>query len=519
VSATEPLRAQVSRCIGVASPQSGTGVLGATASLRGIRIQYGLATRSAVDDGNKAGALKKTTRIEVCRVSSGSATECPASKTVPDLAWLIFDDSAKPAGKPTSTWVKSFEQAGAHEYFPPESQPPLPFDYESASNAGTFLFLKVNGESELSALNFGGWCPVVQPLNEVPKFKVLAVPSTVKDPFGGLFGDVCTQGNKSGANVTQACVDAAGTKFVVERMPDIATWQDLTLFPAVSGLAPPVPPVWANGSSKACSGQYCPTLLWLFADDYAAHGGLGQFFLGPGLSGVKNLSTDAGFHISIMGHEFFHNLQNAWNRTYGTTQQFDASMFETAPVGVDAFMCLFNYPGAKPGQCVSGRKLGEIQKGSNNATNNWLLTPNADPVSWNYTGSVFWRYAIEQYSMPTGTAAHPAPSQSAIEATNPKAVLGSRRSDEGADFLGHVFQGIKDAPSKPALDVADAVLTKELGPRPGCRDPRHAHGGAPERLLDGRSALVPPVGGRRKRGGSDPRWFPGRRSPTRRCRP
>ena len=458
MSAAEPLRAQVSRCIGVASPQGGTGVLGATAAQRSVRIQYGWATRSAADDPDKAAALQATTRLEICRVSPSGKVKCPASESVPDLDWLVFDDTAKPGGKPANaTWVKSFSVPGATE-----QTPGLPFDWDDANNAGTFLFLKVNEESTLSALGVGGWCPVAQPLDGVPKFKVLAVPSTVKDPFGGLLGDVCTQGNKSGANATQACVDAAGTKFVVERMPGIADWQEDWLFPLSAGLTPPTPPVWANGSSKACSGSYCPTLVWAFADDGAAHGGLGQFFLRTDLSGVQNLSVAAGVQLAFMGHEFFHNLQGAWQRAYGTTQQFDVSFAETAPVGVDAFMCLFNYPGVKPEQCVSSRKLGENTIGSVGNTNHWLLTPNSDPVNWSYVGSVFWRYAIEQYSMPTGTAAHPASSESAILA-DPFKALGFRRSDEGADFLGHVFQGLKAAPAKPALDVVDAVLTAKLG--------------------------------------------------------
>ncbi|MBI3203236.1 MAG: VWA domain-containing protein [Myxococcales bacterium] len=454
----DPLRAQVSRCIPIATASSSTGVLGETATLRTLDIQFGWATRSAVDNGDKAGALQATTRLEVCRVSTSGSVDCPASKAVPNLDWLVFDDSTKPTGKPSNaTWVKSFGDPGAHEYFAG-----IPIDYEAASNAGSFLFLKVNNENVLSALSFGGWCPLVQPLDQAAKFRVLGVPATIADPFGGLFGDVCTEGNKSGANETQACIDAAGSKFVADRMPAISDWQENWLFQFLP--TPKVtPPVWANGTTKACAGQYCPTLVWTFAQDIGAHGGLGQFFLQPGaLSSVNaDLSLQAGDYLAVMGHEFFHNLQAAWQRAYGTTHQGDPSMAETAPVGVDAFMCLFNYPGVNTNQCVSSRKLGSI-KGSVENTNNWLLTPNSDPVTWNYVGSVFWRYLIEQYSMPLGDDAHPSGSKSAIEATNPNAPLGSRRSDEGSDLLGRVFHGIKDAPNDSALDVIDTVLTKEL---------------------------------------------------------
>lgn len=459
----DPLRAQMSRCIPIATPSSSTGVLGETAALRSLDVQFGWVTRSAADDADKPGALQATTRLEVCRVNASGSVDCPASDTVPDLTWLVFDNTTKPGGKPAdATWVKSFGAPGAHEYFAG-----IPIDYEAASNAGAFLFLKVNNENALSALSFGGWCPLVQPLNQAGNFRVLGVPATIADPFGGIFGNVCTDGNKSGKWETQACVDAAGAKFVVDRMPAIAQWQESWLFPFLP--SPKItPPVWANGTNKACAGQYCPTLVWTFAQDDAAHGGLGQFFLQPSaLSAINaDLSLDAGNYLAVMGHEFFHNLQAAWNRSHGTTHQGDPAMAETTPVGVDAFMCLFSYPGVNANQCVSSRKLGSI-KGSVENSNHWLLTPNSDPVNWKYVGSLFWRYLIEQYSMPVGPAsgeAHPAGgTASAIQASNPKAALGSRRSDEGVDLVGRVFQGIKDAPNDSALDVIDDVLTKELG--------------------------------------------------------
>lgn len=152
-----PLRAQVSRCIPFAEVSSSTGVRGETPALRSVNIQFAWATRSAADDADKSGALAATTRLEVCRVSSSGKLDCPASKAVPDLDWLVFDDVAKPAGKPSNaTWIKSFGETGAHEFYPSSGGAGIPFDYEATANAGTFLFLKVNNENELSALNFGG---------------------------------------------------------------------------------------------------------------------------------------------------------------------------------------------------------------------------------------------------------------------------------------------------------------------------------------------------------------------------
>jgi hypothetical protein len=81
-SAAAALRAQVSSCIPVADEDPATGVRGLTAAQRGVQLQYGWVTRSAADDGDKAGALAATTRLEICRFGADGNFICPASADV-----------------------------------------------------------------------------------------------------------------------------------------------------------------------------------------------------------------------------------------------------------------------------------------------------------------------------------------------------------------------------------------------------------------------------------------------------
>jgi hypothetical protein len=95
-SAAAALRAQVSSCIPVADEDPATGVRGLTAAQRGVQLQYGWVTRSAADDGDKAGALAATTRLEICRFGADGNFICPASADVnPNLDWLIFDAQSR----------------------------------------------------------------------------------------------------------------------------------------------------------------------------------------------------------------------------------------------------------------------------------------------------------------------------------------------------------------------------------------------------------------------------------------
>jgi von Willebrand factor type A domain len=143
------------------------------------------------------------------------------------------------------------------------------------------------------------------------------------------------------------------------------------------------------------------------------------------------------------------------------------SFSESGPVGADAYFCIRGgYPGiSDPNQCVSPRKLGSTTgKGFLGETSRWQLFPASNPLDWPYVGSVFWRYVIEQYSMPTTKfpVVHPSGTDSARPA-DPNTVLGSRGSDEGIDLYGRVFEGFKAAPTATALQVIDDVLRDNIG--------------------------------------------------------
>lgn len=434
----DPLLVQVSRC--VPRPQHDpstvdpnhptkieTGMLGKTVPQRLMDIEFGYVTRTAADDADKPGALDATTRVEVCKVESNGLVDCPASNPVsPNSDWLVFDDVDKPNKPVDATWVKSFGEPGAHEVFN------LPIDWEDATNQQTVLFLRVNfgkanSDTNGTALQLGGWCPVPTKIVESPHFTVYGRLTTTSDPMAGAHGNVCTEGNKSGVNSPVACVDPIAPLFVVGQMGAIADWQDARMF-AFAPTPFVTPPVWANGSTQACAGNYCPTLVWMYASDFKAHPGRGEFRLGgdQGVSAApapQALSPAAGADIGVMAHEYFHNLEFQWGEVHGTKQQEDLPFFETAPLAVDGYLCLFNYAGLQLNQCASPRKMGVTTKGSIGEMNNWLQTPENDPVNWHYVGSAFWRYVVEQYAIPLAAPglpprpAHPSGTDSIIQAT------------------------------------------------------------------------------------------------------
>ncbi len=103
----------------------------------------------AADDAANQSALDDTTRVEGCVVSLASGIDCPGAT---DPAWVIFDDTDKPGGKPANAdWVKSFGQVGAHEEFE------LPLDWDDDQYEGAFLILVANNDNASAIFN-GGYC-------------------------------------------------------------------------------------------------------------------------------------------------------------------------------------------------------------------------------------------------------------------------------------------------------------------------------------------------------------------------
>ena len=213
--------------------------------------------------------------------------------------------------------------------------------------------------------------------------------------------------------------------------------------------------------------------------------------------------------MSIIGHELFHNLQNAWIRHDAVTRVgawnvtpatrmrafiSDLGFREPGPSSIESNWCITDR-GYAPQQldgaalvdgidpyghdpddvCVSTRKLGATDGLTNgfNRFDRFYANPGMAMLSQPYSGVVFWRYVEEQFARPLGDSAHPAVVEFALrEAPERYVPLGawSRESDEGSDLLGGAFEAFaadlaadSNARARPTRVVLDELFQDWIG--------------------------------------------------------
>jgi hypothetical protein len=448
-AAPAPLVAQVARCRPVAL-QDGASPWG-YANLEQKRptwLDFGYAVPDA--STTPEDALDATQRIEVCW-TNGVEAHCPYTEQN-ETVWLIYDKVNQLGSAPALSRIKVFGAAGAPETWPQEG--PVPAHWASLNDAGKYLFILVNGPSNMTnfimtqayrdAVSYGGFCPIPQQIGEILSggvtiFRGFGTLPPSPDPMAPL--DSCVDGNKAGVFLgDQACVDPEVADFGLDLVQRNQIWQ-LSLL--MSGTLHPNPPNWQNGEGTACDGP-CPMPILYFPDD-ASHGG-------------RVVNLDATWHhptvfdpllgtgtiVGVTSHEYIHSLDTAWDRM-GVHQPTMLPWAEGAATAVGALACFEDFDVSIPSDvCASAVRIGWWDP---TFINSYVQKPGMNQFDIPYVGGTFLRYAAEQFALPMAEGAsppalaHPSGLNSARRA-DLSLTLGhrERHSDEGLDILGHIYE-------------------------------------------------------------------------------
>ncbi len=526
--AVQPLRPQIARCIPKISADSATQGAGNVSSTRQTKLEFRWALGDPADQA--AAEIAQTNRVEVCWTSQseGGIARCPGQN---NDAWVIYRDFPQKGQLPQPADVANpaTTLAAAGTVFT------LPLDWDSQADRNKILFIVVNGTVQDGAnllsgqnvnLTAGGLCGMptrVEPGSPgsitapAEHFVVYGTPDDFPLPSGWTtkYPGVCDPDAVAACPVTKncnysvhptlgPCVERTAVTFWRGMMPKASEWQRDRIqagFQFGDRLDP-----WPNGTaasgSTCTSGQPCPTRLMWTPFDGAGTGGNGHavswfdstiFDENP----VIPLSKDAGYLLRVIGHEYFHTFGSRWAKKANDTLGYDAAnalfndvlLSESLPTATGMTMCLPGYPGNPNGATVPATKpcvaAGTLYFSSLPKVDKYLEFPGGNQnFLAPYLGFWFYRYAAEQFAIPTlkGFKAHPlGTTNSAMpvtynQQTNAPMNLDVRRADEGMDLVGFLMRSLDPSQtsdpcafssSPPAAHSAksrlDCVLKQRLG--------------------------------------------------------
>jgi hypothetical protein len=449
---------------------------------RKLRMRFAYHKTAAND--SPAAAIAATERIEVCRVKNGVTVQCPGSG-----AWVLYDKN-DPQKQIAPSWV--FDSAAAckplNDVFID-----LPVDWDDASQANDFFIVHV---TDAALSYFGdattyGFCANWRRLasgGTPDRFHVHGV--APQKLFGTL--DPCTAGAKmdwqsGGPPVTTACGALAVRNGCLgsglpEWIRGAMASQDESHFNRLQFGIPEASRqlAWQNGQ---LNGVHQATRV--FAGPHyggVGNAGRGAFALNvdtlhpikPALDPVQAMATDcAKYSLAVLTHEYFHQLEIAWAREHPSVQaHVEGLLHEALPASMDENLCLKGFPnsaqlqaaGDPRWECVSAGKVGHAGGGVY-AGRELLANPQLDAVAQYYPSALFLRYVQEQFSYPVGSEAHLLGSKpSAVVNVTPhgEALADRQFSDEGIDFLGHLFAALAGK-TGATTKVLNQTLVDTLG--------------------------------------------------------
>ncbi len=489
---SDPIRARIVNCEPqqFSAPSASSGGYGNSPADRRLFVR--LYLQIAGPNDVKTTAIDNTNRIEVCRLNQDTTLDCPGQQ-----GWVFFDKTDPVAKVHTlsPSWV--FNDASvaplASVYTSLIADP----DWADLDDANVHLTLRVNGEGTgLQNTALSGFCAnwrqlAANPLEDT--FRVYGVFPTAK-PLNGVL-DVCTEGSDiywqgggppvlPGTNTPRnICIPLT----IPEWIRNVMTSEDAAHQAQLQGAL-----AAADQKSSSFNGSFPGTSIKfpfrIFAGPHQGNfgnAGLGAFYMEiDDLQNVKAsdppttaVSGSTLYALSVLTHEYFHEMQGAWDREAPQSAvHIDSYLSESFAASVELNLCLKDFPNADklpPGdlrnQCISAGKLGDSNGGVYRTT--FFNSPELNILQQPYESAVFFRYLSEQFAYPRGTPPHPKldseisviPRDAVDAVTNKLKPLTQRpSSDEGVDIIGLIFHDFESMKG-PTSTVLDNSVTNHLG--------------------------------------------------------